>query len=112
MARAQCRLSRAHGTIPSILLYVLFFLPTSINAAWLSIASGLGVLIVPLSYGHTAHLEAAAAVTAAVATAAGNCATHARTGMSILSKTYQCFLLAVTTVLALWHRMNAMCQFT
>lgn len=46
-------------------------MPTSINAAWLSVASGLGVLIVPLSYGHTAHLEAGAAITAAVATAAG-----------------------------------------
>ena len=66
-----CRLTRNQAASPSILLYVLFFLPTSINAAWLSIASGLGVLIVPLSYGHTAHLEAAAAVTAAVATAAG-----------------------------------------
>lgn len=64
-------LTRNQAASPSILLYVLFFLPTSINAAWLSIASGLGVLIVPLSYGHTAHLEAAAAVTAAVATAAG-----------------------------------------
>ena len=46
-------------------------MPTSINAAWLSVASGLGVLIVPLSYGRTAHLEAGAVVTAAVATAAG-----------------------------------------
>lgn len=52
-------------------------MPTSINAAWLSVASGLGVLIVPLSYGHTAHLEAGAAVTAAIATAAGMlCATR------------------------------------
>lgn len=66
-----CRLNRGQASLPSVLLYVLFFLPTSINAAWLSVASGLGVLIVPLSYGHTAHLEAAAAVTAAVATAAG-----------------------------------------
>lgn len=65
------RLNRGQASLPRILLYVLFFVPTSINAAWLSIASGLGVLIVPLSYGHTAHLEAAAAVTAAVATAAG-----------------------------------------
>ncbi|KAL3161438.1 hypothetical protein ABBQ32_010324 [Trebouxia sp. C0010 RCD-2024] len=64
-------LNRGQASLPSILLHVLFFLPTSINAAWLSVASGLGVLIVPLSYGHTAHLEAAAAVTAAVATAAG-----------------------------------------
>lgn len=66
-----CRLQRAHGTVPSVLLYVLFFLPTSVNAAWLSIAGGLGVLIVPLSYGHTAYLQTAAAVTAVVATAAG-----------------------------------------
>jgi len=57
--------------VPSSLLYVVFFLPTSINAAWLSVASGLGVLIVPLSYGHTAHLQAVAAVIAAVAIAAG-----------------------------------------
>ena len=67
----DCRLNHGQGSLPSILLSVLFFMPTSINAAWLSVASGLGVLIVPLSYGHTAHLEAAAAVTAAIATAAG-----------------------------------------
>ena len=66
-----CRLNRGQGSLPSILLSSLFFIPTSINAAWLSVASGLGVLIVPLSYGHTAHLEAAAATTAVVATAAG-----------------------------------------
>ena len=66
-----CRLNRGQGSLPSILLSILFFVPTSINAAWLSVASGLGVLIVPLSYGHTAHLEAGAAVTAAIATAAG-----------------------------------------
>ncbi|DBA77609.1 hypothetical protein WJX77_006490 [Trebouxia sp. C0004] len=62
---------RSNGAVPSSLLYVVFFLPTSINAAWLSVASGLGVLIVPLSYGHTAHLQAVAAVIAAVAIAAG-----------------------------------------
>ena len=65
------RLNRGQGSLPSILLSILFFMPSSINAAWLSVASGLGVLIVPLSYGHTAHLEAGAAVTAAIATAAG-----------------------------------------
>ena len=66
-----CRVKRSNGAVPSSLLYLVFFLPTSINAAWLSVASGLGVLIVPLSYGHTAHLQAVAAVIAAVATAAG-----------------------------------------
>ena len=58
-------------------MYVVFFLPTSINAAWLSVASGLGVLIVPLSYGHTAHLQAVAAVIAVVAIAAGRAAAWA-----------------------------------
>ena len=66
-----CRVKRSNGAVPSSLLYVVFFLPTSINAAWLSVASGLGVLIVPLSYGHTAHLQAVAAVIAVVAIAAG-----------------------------------------
>ena len=66
-----CRIKRSNGAVPSSLLYVVFFLPTSVNAAWLSVASGLGVLIVPLSYGHTAHLQAVAAIIAAVAIAAG-----------------------------------------
>ena len=65
------RLNRGEGILPNLLLYVSFLLPTSINAAWLSVASGLGVLIVPLSYGHTAHLEAGAVVIAVIATAAG-----------------------------------------
>ena len=67
-----CRLIRTHGSLPSSLLYVVFFLPTSINAAWLSVASGLGVLIVPVSYGSTAHVEAEAVILAIVVTVAGN----------------------------------------
>ena len=66
------RLTRTHGSLPDVLLYAAFFLPTSINAAWLSVASGLGVLIVPVSYGSTRHVEAEAVVLAAVVTAAGN----------------------------------------
>lgn len=67
-----CRLIRTHGSLPSSILYVAYFLPTSINAAWLSVASGLGVLIVPVSRGNTAHVEAEAVVLAIVVTAAGN----------------------------------------
>ena len=52
-------------------MYVAFFLPTSINAAWLSVASGLGVLIVPVSHGSTAYVEAEAVILAMVVTAAG-----------------------------------------
>ena len=68
---ATCRLIHTHGSLPSSILYVAFFLPTSINAAWLSVASGLGVLIVPVSYGSTAHVEAEAVILAIVVTAAG-----------------------------------------
>lgn len=66
-----CRLIHTHGFLPSSILYVAFFLPTSINAAWLSVASGLGVLIVPVSCGSTAHVEAEAVILAVIVTAAG-----------------------------------------
>jgi hypothetical protein len=36
-----CRLKQEHGSLSSILLYVAFFLPSSIHTAWLSYASGL-----------------------------------------------------------------------
>lgn len=66
------RLIRTQGSLPSSLLYVAYFLPTSINAAWLSVASGLGVLIVPVSYGgNSSYVEAEAVVLAVVVTAAG-----------------------------------------
>ena len=53
------------------LLYLLYFLPTSVNTAWLSIASGLGVLVVPASYGLQAHMDAFAAALAVAVTCAG-----------------------------------------
>lgn len=53
-------------------LYILFLLPTSINAAWLSVASCLGILIVPVSYGvGAATLEPYAAILAVLFSAAG-----------------------------------------
>ena len=40
-----CRLKDNDGPIEP-LLYILYFLPTSINTAWLSVASGIGIAIV------------------------------------------------------------------
>ena len=39
------RLKDVDGPI-SPLLYILYFLPTSINTAWISVASGIGIAIV------------------------------------------------------------------
>lgn len=49
----MCRLNAEEGTI-SPLLYALYFLPTSINTAWLSVASCIGIAIVTNIY----HLPA------------------------------------------------------
>ena len=59
------------GPLSNVLLYALFFLPTSINTAWLSVATGLGVLIVPVSYGFIDNLDIYAVVVAAVITVLG-----------------------------------------
>jgi len=67
----RARLKHTCGPLSNVALYALFFLPTSINAAWLSIATGLGVLIVPVSYGVTANMDVYAVVVAAVVTVLG-----------------------------------------
>ena len=66
-----CRLKDQVGSLSSVFLYVAYFLPTSINAAWLSVATSVGLLIVPVSYGQQANLEFGALVLAAVVTIAG-----------------------------------------
>lgn len=92
-----CRLIRTQGSLPSSLLYVAYFLPTSINAAWLSVASGLGVLIVPVSYGgSSAYVEAEAVVLAVVVTAAG-----IELDMEVSMKPYTWSLLQCTSKAAL-----------
>ena len=65
------RLKHTCGPLSNVLLYVLFFLPTSINTAWLSVATGLGALIVPVSYGFIENLDIYAVVVAAVITVLG-----------------------------------------
>lgn len=56
------RLKEAHGSLSSVLLYVAFFLPTSINTAWLSCAAAMAALMVPQALHYTAHLEGIAIV--------------------------------------------------
>lgn len=41
----NCRLKDDDGPIEP-LLYILYFLPTTINTAWLSVAAGIGIAIV------------------------------------------------------------------
>lgn len=38
------------GSLSSVLLYLAYFLPTTINTAWVSVAAGVGVLIIPEQY--------------------------------------------------------------
>ena len=45
-----CRLKDTCGSLSSVLLYVAYFLPTTINTAWVSVAAGVGVLIIPEQY--------------------------------------------------------------
>ena len=47
---ASCRLKDTCGSLSSVLLYVAYFLPTTINTAWVSVAAGVGVLIIPEQY--------------------------------------------------------------
>ncbi|KAK9829449.1 hypothetical protein WJX72_005930 [[Myrmecia] bisecta] len=69
--RRLYRLKDQYGSLSNVLLYAAFFLPTSVNTAWLSVATCLGILIVPVSYGVTRHMEVYATVLAAVVTLAG-----------------------------------------
>jgi len=65
------RLKQEHGSLSNILLYVAFFLPTSIHTAWLSYASGLAAMMVPKALDYTAHLDGLAAVLVALITGLG-----------------------------------------
>lgn len=42
--------ANGHAGMPA-LAYVLYKLPTAINTAWLSVATSLGILIIPVAYG-------------------------------------------------------------
>lgn len=64
------------GSLSSVWLYSIFFLPTSVNTAWLSVASSLGVLIVPVAYGATANLDLMAVLLAVVVTGLGATVVH------------------------------------
>jgi hypothetical protein len=65
------RLKQEHGSLSSVLLYVAFFLPSSIHTAWLTYASGLAAMIVPTALDYTAHLEGLAALLAVLVTVIG-----------------------------------------
>jgi hypothetical protein len=65
------RFKDQHGSLSNLLVYTSFFLPTSINTAWLSVASSVGLLIVPVSYGTEVQLEPFACVLAALVTVLG-----------------------------------------
>ncbi|PNH12040.1 hypothetical protein TSOC_001051 [Tetrabaena socialis] len=63
--------ARGYAAMPAV-AYICFKLPTAINAAWLSVAASLGLLIAPVSYGVAAgKLVAPAAVLAVAVTAGG-----------------------------------------
>lgn len=67
-----CRLKDTCGSLSSVLLYLAFFLPTTLNTAWLSVASGVGILIVPESYRwEDRTVEALAVVLICLVTALG-----------------------------------------
>ena len=57
-----------------MLLYIAFFLPTTINTAWVSVAAGVGVLILPEQYKWDERtIEGLAVVLIVLATAMGEC---------------------------------------
>ncbi|KXZ48865.1 hypothetical protein GPECTOR_25g450 [Gonium pectorale] len=63
--------ARGYATMPAG-AYVCYKLPTAINAAWLSVATCLGLLIVPVAHGvEQRHLVAPAAILTVAATAVG-----------------------------------------
>lgn len=43
-------LKHQHGSLPDLTLFLAFWLPTSINTAWLSVASSVAALVVPAAY--------------------------------------------------------------
>ncbi|GIL62699.1 hypothetical protein Vafri_16875 [Volvox africanus] len=62
--------ARGYAGMP-VLAYVFYKLPTAVNAAWLSVAAALGILIVPVSYGVSREQLVAPAALLAVAVTAG-----------------------------------------
>ena len=70
------RLRAQYGPPPNPMLYVAYFLPTSINAAWLSVASAVQLLVAvqgsqQLPSGGGGDLEVAAVLLAAAVAAGG-----------------------------------------
>ncbi|GLI62202.1 hypothetical protein VaNZ11_004793 [Volvox africanus] len=62
--------ARGYAGMP-VLAYVFYKLPTAVNAAWISVAAALGILIVPVSYGVSREQLVAPAAVLAVAVTAG-----------------------------------------
>ena len=62
-------------------------MPTSVNAAWLSVATSIGALIVPVSYKPQASLDAAAVVLAGLIVAAGEAPCTANLGRELMRGT-------------------------
>mmetsp|Transcript_5876 Transcript_5876/g.16770 ORF Transcript_5876/g.16770 Transcript_5876/m.16770 type:complete len:287 (-) Transcript_5876:593-1453(-) len=67
-------LKHQHGSLPSVTLFVAFWLPTSINTAWLSVASSVAALVVPSSYHVHSGTAIVAVFLAVVVTAVGSVA--------------------------------------
>lgn len=65
------RLLHQYGSAPNPLLYIAYFLPTSITTAWLSVASAVQLLIAAQGPAQGADLGLAAALLAAAVTAGG-----------------------------------------
>ncbi|KAK9837646.1 hypothetical protein WJX74_002084 [Apatococcus lobatus] len=65
------RLKERNGSLSSPFLYAAFFLPTSINTAWLSVATSVGILVVPVSYQTSFNLDIPATILAASVTCLG-----------------------------------------
>lgn len=84
MPRAcTCRLKDTCGSLSSVLLYIAFFLPTTINTAWVSMATGVGVLILPEQYKWDERtIEGLAVVLIVLVTAMGECPDLGRLTMS------------------------------
>ena len=67
----SCRLRHQYGSAPDHLLYVAYFLPTSINAAWLSVAAAVQLLIALHGSQRQDDLQVAAVLLAALVAAGG-----------------------------------------
>ena len=67
-----CRLKDTCGSLSSVLLYLAYFLPSTINTAWVSIAAGVGILIIPEQYNWDERtIEGLAVVLVVLVTALG-----------------------------------------